>query len=95
MKVLRERLAKDAQAKQVLAEILSQQESLVFADRLLDVIQRWSYAALNDPVLAKRVAGWASFKKPAKTDFEHLVPYEIVKKENHVTLVGPDRKSAV
>lgn len=89
LKVLRERLAKDAQAKQVLAEILSQQEPLVFADRLLDVIQRWSYAALNDPALAKRVVGWASFKRPAKTDFEHLVPYEIVKKENHVTLVGP------
>ena len=89
LKVLRGRLAQDPEAKQVLAEILSQQEPLVFADRLLDVIQRWSYAALNDPALAKRVAGWASFKKPAKTDFEHLVPYEIVKKENHVTLVGP------
>jgi hypothetical protein len=89
LKVLRGRLAQDPEAKEVLAEILSQQGPLVFADRLLDVIQRWSYAALNDPALAKCVAGWASFKKPAKTDFEHLVPYEIVEKENHVTLVGP------
>jgi NADPH-dependent glutamate synthase beta subunit-like oxidoreductase/NAD(P)H-flavin reductase len=89
LKVLRGRLAKDAEAKQVLAKILSQQEPLVFAERLLDVIQRWSYAALNDPALAKRVAGWTSFKKPAKTDFEHLVPYEVVKKEDYVTLVGP------
>lgn len=89
LRALRARLNKDVKAKQVLAEILSGQEPLVFLECLLDVIQQWSYAALNDPALAKRVVGWASFKKPAKTDFEHLVPYEVIRKENYVTLVGP------
>jgi NADPH-dependent glutamate synthase beta subunit-like oxidoreductase/NAD(P)H-flavin reductase len=89
LRQLRERLSSDREANTVLAQALEEQPPRAFVERLLDTVQRWSYAAMHDPALKERVAGWASFKAPAKTDFEHLVPCESVQRPGYKALMGP------
>ncbi|MFQ5995018.1 MAG: FAD-dependent oxidoreductase [Acidiferrobacterales bacterium] len=86
---IRDKLAADKAAKTVFSEVLVQQEALAVAEGLLDYVERWCYAAANDPEMRKRVASWASFKVPAKTDSQQLVPVETIKRNGHSALVGP------
>ena len=51
-------------------------DNLGLAEALFDLSARWVFAATRDPLLKAKVAGWVSFKKPAKVDFDHLVHYE-------------------
>lgn len=89
LQTIRARLSADADAYAEFAEALAEREPLRFADRLLGVVQRWCYAAMHDPALQKTVAGWASFKKPEKTDFQQLVPVESIQRNGYVSLQGP------
>ncbi len=89
LNALRGRLSGDAEAKSEFAEALAQQEPLRCAERLLAIVQRWCYAAANDAQMKKSVAGWVSFKKPEKTDFQHLVPSETVSEDGYTSLAGP------
>ena len=86
---LRDRLMRNADAKRTLSQALAQQEPLPFAEQLLATVQRWCYAAANDAEMKKSVAGWVSFKKPEKTDFQHLVPCETVSPDGYTALTGP------
>ena len=86
---LRGRLIRNADAKRTFSEALAQQAPLPFAEQLLATVQRWCYAAANDAEMKKSVAGWVSFKKPEKTDFQHLVPCETVSPDGYTALTGP------
>jgi NADPH-dependent glutamate synthase beta subunit-like oxidoreductase/NAD(P)H-flavin reductase len=86
---LRDRLMRNADAKRTFSEALAQQAPLPFAEQLLATAQRWCYAAANDAEMKKSVAGWVSFKKPEKTDFQHLVPCETVSPDGYTALTGP------
>ncbi len=86
LEALRTRLAPEAGG--AFAEALAQAEPAAFAAGVLDVLQRWSYAAAHDPGLAREVAGWASFKKPERTDFQELVPHESVPGDGYTVIRG-------
>lgn len=70
---LRQRLEANPDSKTAFAEILTTTDTASFIDALLDIVQRWSYAALHDPELNQAISHWTSFKAPQKTDFNHLV----------------------
>jgi NADPH-dependent glutamate synthase beta subunit-like oxidoreductase/NAD(P)H-flavin reductase len=68
-------------------------DTLVLADAalvaaLFDLVQRWSYGAMQLPELRARVQGWASFKFPGRTDFTHLVEHETLAKDGYSVWVG-------
>lgn len=87
---LRKHIEADNTARGRFAEALAETEPLAFIDHLLDVVQRWSYAAMHDPELASLTRNWVSFKTPQKTDFDHLVHHETHHaREGYDTWVGP------
>ena len=50
-------------------------------DNLYDCVLRWTYAASRHPEVQPHVAGWVSFKTPARTNFDNLVEHQIVERE--------------
>lgn len=58
---------------------------------LLELVRRWSHMARRDPALAKTVAGWMSFKEPARTDFHDLVEHETHALGGFEAWMGPAR----
>ncbi|MDZ7736549.1 MAG: hypothetical protein U5P41_10935 [Gammaproteobacteria bacterium] len=40
------------------------------------ILQRWCVLATTNSQIQQLVAGWASFKSPKKTDFDHLVEHD-------------------
>ena len=86
---IRKRLSEDTGARKTFAKALAEADSPGFIDSLLDVVQRWSYAVQHDPVLAKTISGWVSFKSPKKTDFQHLVHHETRQHKGFTTWSGP------
>ena len=85
---LRKNLEVNEHARHIFSHILAQQEPVELIDGLLEIVQRWVYAALNNPALGKVVAGWVSFKTPRKTDQEHLVQHETRHRDGFTTWVG-------
>ena len=53
---LQQRLEADPQSKVAFAAALAKQEPAEFTDVLLEAVQRWCYAALNDPELNKIIS---------------------------------------
>ena len=86
---LRDQLATHQIAATELAEIIALSEAEAFANSVLEIVQRWSYAAKNDPQTRKLVKGWLSYKTPEKCDFDNLVDHEIVQHENYHVWKGP------
>ncbi len=72
---IRGRLMSDEKAAAVFAESLSGEDSAL-ANALHDLIGRWVFASSRHDQLKSAVAGWVSFKVPAKTDFAHLVHHD-------------------
>jgi NADPH-dependent glutamate synthase beta subunit-like oxidoreductase/NAD(P)H-flavin reductase len=85
---LRKLLQTDNQGKQMFSKILAEHDPAVFIDSLLDIIQRWAYAALNNSDLNKIITGWVCFKTPKKTDQDHLVQHEIRQRTGFTTWIG-------
>ena len=85
---LRKRLRANEETGKVFHDLLEQQDAEKFIDGLLEVVQRWSYAALKNTELGKNITGWVSFKSPLKTDPEHLVEHETRQREGFTTWVG-------
>jgi NADPH-dependent glutamate synthase beta subunit-like oxidoreductase/NAD(P)H-flavin reductase len=56
------------------ADILAVEDSASVVAGLLNIVQRWSYLALNDGQHTK----WMSFKSPEKRDFENLVAHDTI-----------------
>lgn len=84
---LKQRLASDANASSCFAAELAEPELLTFARSLLDLIERWSCAAAQDPAWAG-VEHWLAFKKPKRIDYGHLVEYEVETRDGISVLVG-------
>ncbi|MBP1148797.1 MULTISPECIES: FAD-dependent oxidoreductase [Methylocaldum] len=86
---LRRTLATDPDTEARFAGLLGKSdEDLVKA--LLDLVQRWTYAATQIPELKAQVQGWASFKFPAKTDFNHLVHHETRSADGYSVWAAPE-----
>ncbi|MGH8567644.1 MAG: pyridine nucleotide-disulfide oxidoreductase, partial [Gammaproteobacteria bacterium] len=72
-----------------LAPVLAAGTARELVSGLMELIQRFCYAARHHPGLRARVAGWVSFKEPKKTDFQHLVHSEPDIREGHKVLIAP------
>ncbi|MGQ0658131.1 MAG: pyridine nucleotide-disulfide oxidoreductase [Chromatiales bacterium] len=86
---LRHALTHHAVANTRFAETLRITEPAAFTAALLEVVQRWSYLALQHAPLKRTVAHWMSFKSPARIDFHDLVPTETHDRGSYVALKGP------
>lgn len=82
---LRAKLAAHTQAAAEFNEIIAVKEPEGFVNGLMDIVQRWSFAALNDDKLASE---WLSFKFPEKRDFDHLVEHETVDRGEYTAWMG-------
>jgi NADPH-dependent glutamate synthase beta subunit-like oxidoreductase/NAD(P)H-flavin reductase len=82
---LRSKLAAHQQAVIAFEDIITNQDSTEFIQGLMDVVQRWSYLAQQNPDIAD---SWLSFKFPKKRDFDHLVEHEVVDKGEFTAWMG-------
>jgi len=73
---LREHLRVNAQAARTFADARAIEDPLEFVTHLLGYVERWTFAAMNDPTLATRVEGWVVFRTLARTDFSQLVHFD-------------------
>ena len=87
---IRKSIRENTDAKITFKTALSKDQAADFINSLLDVVQRWSYAAQNDDELSKSVVGWVSFKNPEKTDSANLVHHETKQRDGFTTWVGPE-----
>src|SRR5690606_9193716 len=65
---LRRALSAEPDTEARFADLLGKSDEDL-AKALLDLVQRWTYAAQRIPEFNTQVRNWASFKFPAKTDF--------------------------
>ena len=63
-----------------------------FADALLEILQRWAFAAQNDDGMQQEVADWVTFKTPHKTNFENLVDHLTIEKDGYTEWMGPEER---
>ncbi len=73
---LREHLHLNPQAARTFAAARAIDDPLEFVTHLLGYVERWTYAAMKDPVLAARVEGWVVFQTLPRTDFSQLVHFD-------------------
>ena len=76
VEALREGLRVNPQAARTFSEARAIDDPLEFVTHLLGYVERWTYAATRDPVLAARVEGWVVFRKLPRTDFSQLVHFD-------------------
>lgn len=74
---IRKQLTENSETAACLTEQLNIDDAAEFIASLLEIVRRWSFAALQLPEQQAQVADWLSFKKPARTDFKNLVAHEI------------------
>ncbi|MFN3920605.1 MAG: hypothetical protein ACK4JF_10025, partial [Methylohalobius sp.] len=84
----KQRLVADAEASRCLAAELAEPEPHAFLRALLDLVERWTYAAAQDPVRFG-VEHWAAFKKPKRIDYDRLVECELETRAGVSVLAGP------
>jgi NADPH-dependent glutamate synthase beta subunit-like oxidoreductase/NAD(P)H-flavin reductase len=87
---IRRSLSENTQTQIAFKSSLSLGPATEFISSLLDVVQRWSYAAQTDNELSKSVIGWVCFKTPEKTDSSNLVHHETKQRDGFTTWVGPE-----
>jgi NADPH-dependent glutamate synthase beta subunit-like oxidoreductase/NAD(P)H-flavin reductase len=86
---LREHLRVNPQAARTFAEARAIQDPLEFVTHLLGYVERWTYAAMRDPVLKARVQGWVVFQTLPRTDFSQLVHFE-TRSDDRLNTIGAD-----
>ncbi|MCL7421656.1 MAG: FAD-dependent oxidoreductase [Methylobacter sp.] len=89
VQALRRHLGEHGSVAILFADILALQDAAEFVSRLLDIVQRWSFIALNDPQVRRTVADWLSFKTPEKRDFDDLVEHELIDRGPYKVWMGP------
>ncbi|MGR9044689.1 MAG: FAD-dependent oxidoreductase [Gammaproteobacteria bacterium] len=67
----------------VLADALASPTPAEFAENLIEIIRRWSFAATQVTDLKAFVNDWVSFKTPEKTDFTDLVEHSIIPQQGY------------
>jgi|GEM_PF-5290443 len=72
---LRQALAGDPEAARLWADSLAL-DAAGLVEALYECVLRWTYAASRTSKLQEKVAGWVSFKTPARTDFDNLVEHD-------------------
>ncbi|CAA9892520.1 Oxidoreductase FAD/NAD(P)-binding domain protein [Candidatus Methylobacter favarea] len=82
---LRSKLAAHKQAAAEFSEIIAVKEPAEFINSLKDIVQRWSFVALNDNKLTSE---WLSFKFPEKRDFEDLVEHDTIDRGDYTAWMG-------
>jgi len=87
--VLRGRLIAHPDASAVFDSLLSGDDDALAAG-LFDLACRWTFAAGRLPEFQAEVTGWASFKTPAKTDFNHLVHHDAKEFDGVGVWTGPE-----
>ena len=85
VKAIRDKLAVHPQAAWEFEDIIALSEAAEFVQGLLEVIQRWSILAQDNPEI---VENWLSFKFPQKRDFDHLVEHDVVDKGEFSVWMG-------
>lgn len=91
VEALRRNLSAHGSDTIVFANILALQDAPEFVNRLLDIVQRWSFAAIHDEQISQTVSDWLSFKTPGKQDFDDLVEHEIIDHGPYKTWIGPKK----
>ena len=86
---IRKSLTEDVEACVVFADALAFDNLSEFSDAIFDWIQRWVHAAAGDTALSRLVIDWVSYKKPERTDFGHLVEFDVHERNGFSTLMGP------
>jgi NADPH-dependent glutamate synthase beta subunit-like oxidoreductase/NAD(P)H-flavin reductase len=87
---LRETFKADRQAALKFKEILALKDNGDCANHLLNIVQRWSFVALNHEATHQQVAKWLSFQVTEKRDFENLVEHEIIEHDNYNVWMGAE-----
>ncbi len=82
---LREKLRSRPQAAAEFKDIIALSDPAEFVQGLMDVVQRWSYLAQQNPEISEN---WLSFKFPQKRDFDHLVEHDVVDKGEFTAWMG-------
>jgi NADPH-dependent glutamate synthase beta subunit-like oxidoreductase/NAD(P)H-flavin reductase len=85
VQTLRNKLSTHPQAAVEFKDIIDLQDDAEFVQRLMQIIQRWSFIAQHDPAIAEH---WLSFKFPEKRDFSHLVEHDVVNKGEYTAWMG-------
>lgn len=86
---LRQSFKADDGARLRFAAALAEAEHPAFVQRLLDWVERWSYAALHHPTIRAKVTDWVSLKQPERIDYEHLVECHAEPRKGFEVLAGP------
>ncbi|MCC7413247.1 MAG: FAD-dependent oxidoreductase [Gammaproteobacteria bacterium] len=90
---LRRRLLEHPQARELLADCLAETADPAFAEALLEIVRRWSFLALHDPILNRHVRAWVSLRTAARRDVDERVAHETESREGFGVWVGPrDRR---
>ncbi|NIM27622.1 MAG: FAD-dependent oxidoreductase [Gammaproteobacteria bacterium] len=84
---LREHLRLNPQAARTFAEAAAIADPLDFVSNLLGYVERWTYAAMQDPTLRARVEDWVVFKTLPRTDFSQLVHFD-TRSDGGMTTLG-------
>jgi NADPH-dependent glutamate synthase beta subunit-like oxidoreductase/NAD(P)H-flavin reductase len=86
---LRGRLMAHTEAPDLFNEALSGDDAALAA-ALYELACRWTFAATKLAEFEAEVAGWVSFKAPAKTDFTHLVHHATREIDGYSIWAGPE-----
>jgi NADPH-dependent glutamate synthase beta subunit-like oxidoreductase/NAD(P)H-flavin reductase len=86
---LRRALSAEPDTEARFADLLGKSDEDL-AKALLDLVQRWTYAAQRIPEFNTQVRNWASFKFPAKTDFNQLVHHETRSANGYSVWAAPE-----
>ncbi len=85
---LRARLEADGHTRELFADCLGL-DAPVFIEALLETVRRWSFLALNDPLLQRHVREWVSLRTPARADPDNLVPHVVEQRAGYGAWVTP------
>ncbi len=84
---LREHLRVNPQAARTFADARAIVDPLEFVTHLLAYVERWTYAAIKDPVMTASVEGWVAVRTRPRTDFSQLVHFD-TRKSGAVSSIG-------
>jgi NADPH-dependent glutamate synthase beta subunit-like oxidoreductase/NAD(P)H-flavin reductase len=82
---LRNKLLAHQQAADEFKDIIALQNEAEFVQGLMEIVQRWSFVAQQNPAISDN---WLSFKFPEKRDFSHLVEHDVVNKGEFTAWMG-------
>ena len=86
---LRRRVESHPEGPRALGDALAESDPHAFVKGLLDLVERWTFAAIHAPEIRRTVDDWTAFRIRGKVDFRNLVPYDTVERDGY-TAHGTD-----